>query len=42
MARLKVRTHEITVYFCGKCGKIMKKNMDILSKCDKCGEIIEP
>ena len=42
MARLKVRTHEITVYFCGKCGKIMPKDIDILSKCPKCSEVIEP
>jgi len=41
MARLKIRTHEVTNNFCGACGVIMSKSLDIFDHCPKCKEIIE-
>jgi predicted Zn-ribbon and HTH transcriptional regulator len=41
MARIKIRTHEVTNNFCGSCGVIMSKTLDIFDHCPKCKEIIE-
>lgn len=42
MARLKTTTHTITNHYCGKCGIIISKSLDIFDKCPKCKEVIEP
>lgn len=42
MARLKTNTHEVITNFCGNCGIILSKTIDIFDKCPKCKEIVEP
>jgi ribosomal protein S27AE len=42
LARLVTRTHEVTNNFCGKCGVIVSKHLDIYDHCPKCQEVIEP
>ena len=42
MARIKTNIHQRIINFCGKCGVILGSDIELLDKCKKCGEIIEP
>ena len=42
MARIKTNTHEVLTNFCGNCGIILGKYLDIGDHCPKCKEVIEP
>jgi len=41
MARIRSVTYQMEKNFCGKCGIILSKDLDIFDKCPKCQETIE-
>ena len=42
MARIRESSHQVTQTFCGSCGKILAKQIELFDKCPKCNEVIEP
>jgi ribosomal protein S27AE len=42
MAKIRTNTHEVLTNFCGNCGIILAKYLDIGDHCPKCKEVIEP
>ena len=41
MARIRTSSHQVTQSFCGACGKILSKNVEIFDNCPKCNEVVE-
>jgi len=41
MAKIRTTTYTMEKNFCGRCGIILAKNMNIFDRCPKCKEVIE-
>ena len=41
MARIRTTTYTMEKNFCGRCGIILSKSLDIFDRCPKCKEVIE-
>ena len=41
MARIRTTTYTMEKNFCGRCGIILSKRLDIFDRCPKCKEVIE-
>ena len=41
MAGIRTTTYTMQKNFCGNCGKILSKSLDIFDKCPGCKETIE-
>jgi predicted Zn-ribbon and HTH transcriptional regulator len=42
MARIRTTTYTMEKNFCGRCGIILSRRLDVFDRCPKCKEIIEP